>query len=107
MVHLWGPWRRLPYDFTNDYEIVMEGVKQDGHVLLYASDELKNNRNIAMEAVKQNGGALQFVSKELRNDYNIVMEASKNIVKNIALSNKEIDVFECYMYEPISVYSQN
>jgi hypothetical protein len=50
-------------------------VKQNGHALISASEELKNDREIVLAAVKQHGGALQCASAELQNDRGIVLAA--------------------------------
>ena len=55
----------------------MEAVKQSGHALAYASDELRIITTLAMDAVKQSGSALEFASVELKNNYDIVLEAVK------------------------------
>jgi hypothetical protein len=43
----------------NDKEIVIEAVRQNGHSLMYASEELRNDKEIVMEAFKKNGNSLQ------------------------------------------------
>ena len=50
---------------------LLEGVRQNGMDLQYASLELKNDPGIVLEAVRQNGMALQHASPELQNNYNI------------------------------------
>ena len=43
-----------PHELRGKSEVVLEAVRQDGDVLLYASEELKGCRDVVMEAVKQN-----------------------------------------------------
>ena len=62
-------------ELKNDRGVVMAAVKQGGDALQWASDELKNDRGVVMAAVKQDGGALQFASNELQNDRGVVMAA--------------------------------
>jgi hypothetical protein len=47
----------------NNYEIVMELVKNNGFTLRYASEELQNNYKIVMAVVKNDGFTLQCASK--------------------------------------------
>ena len=59
---------------TGRYEM-MAVVKQEGHALRFASDELKGDRDVVMAAVTQNGDALRSASAELKNDRAVVMAA--------------------------------
>jgi len=56
---------------------VMEAVKQNGYVLCYASEELRNDRDVVLEAIKQYGYALYYASEALRADREFVLEAVK------------------------------
>ena len=53
----------------------MEGVRENGDALRFASEELKRDREVAIEAVRLNGWALQFASVELKRDREVVIEA--------------------------------
>ena len=61
----------------NEYDVIIEAVKQNIHVLEYAKEELKKDRGFVLEAVKQNGFALQYADGELKKDREIVLEAVK------------------------------
>merc|ERR1719213_1170837 len=50
-------------------------VKQNGKVLVFASEELRKDKDVVMAAVKQNGKALVFAHESLKSDKEIVMEA--------------------------------
>ena len=63
-------------DWSN-FDFVLNKVKQDGIVLEFASERLKDNEEIVKEAVKQYGLALEYASEELQNNEEIVMEAVK------------------------------
>ena len=52
-------------------------VGENGGVLKFVSDELKNDREIVLKAVKKSFYALAFASEELKNDKEIVMETAK------------------------------
>jgi hypothetical protein len=62
--------------FQNDREVVMAAVKEIGTALLYASDDLKNDKDVVMAAVTQTGLALQF-APAFQNDKDVVMAAVK------------------------------
>jgi vacuolar-type H+-ATPase subunit H len=59
-------------ELKNDKEVVLEAVKQHGHSIYYASEELKNDKEVVLEAVKQNGSSLDYASEELKNDKEVV-----------------------------------
>jgi hypothetical protein len=50
-------------------------IERDGHVLQYASAELRKDREVVLAASKRNGYALQWASAELRNDREVVLAA--------------------------------
>ena len=83
-----------------NYDSIIEAVRNDWTLLEYAPDHIKNNPDIVLEAVRQNGstaikvaiqamgtnayevrfdsvGALQFASNERKEDRRIVLEAVK------------------------------
>ena len=47
---------------------VLAAVAQNGWVLEYASETLKNDRDVVLAAVAKNGLALQYASETLKND---------------------------------------
>jgi predicted methyltransferase len=52
--------------------VVIEAVKQNGVILFYASEELRNDKDVVIEAVKENGFALKYASEELQNDEELI-----------------------------------
>lgn len=56
----------------------MTAVKQNGEALIFASDELKNDKEVVMAAVKQNGEALKYASRRLKGDEDVI-----KIINNI------------------------
>lgn len=64
----------------NDYNFVMQKVKEFGGNLMYASKELRNNFNIVKEAVRENEEAFWYVSEELRNNEQIINEYSNHYI---------------------------
>lgn len=65
-------------DYVNDFDVVMEAVKQSWLALQFASENLKNNYNIVMEAVGQNWLSLKYSSKDLKNNYDLIISIVKN-----------------------------
>ena len=57
---------------SNNREYVLNTVKENGKLLEFASDTLKNDREIVYEAVKNNPEALEFASDTLKGDRQIV-----------------------------------
>lgn len=56
-----------------DKELVLEAVKQNGLVLVYASPDLKNDFDVVYQAVRNRGQSLNYASYELRNNELIVL----------------------------------
>ncbi len=52
-------------------------VSQDGLMLQFASEKLRDNCEVVLTAVRQNGRALEFASERLKNDFTIVNSAIK------------------------------
>jgi hypothetical protein len=46
---------------------------QNGFLIRYVSNELKNDREFVLAAVNRDGSALQYASDELKNDREIVL----------------------------------
>lgn len=64
----------------NDYNFVMQKVKEFGGNLMYASKELRNNFDIAKEAVRANEEAFWYASDELRNNEQIINEYNNHYI---------------------------
>ena len=62
-------------ELSDDKNVVLAAVQQNGLALNFASDELKNDKEIVLMAVKKYGIALQFASTELRKDKEVVLIA--------------------------------
>ena len=65
-------------NFTNDWGVVMAAVQQEGHALLFASQELRADREIVLAAVRNYGQALAYASKELQGDLEVAYAAIEN-----------------------------
>lgn len=79
--------RRL---FTDDKEVVLEAVKQDGGALLHASDRLRDDPEVVLEAYKAFGGndfAIFASSERLKR----LLDKDPNPIQTLeTLINKEI-----------------
>ncbi len=73
----------------NDKQSVLEHVKKGG-TLIFASEELKNDKDVVLEAVKNDGEALRFASKELQNDKDVVLEAVKQNWRALYSASEEL-----------------
>ena len=58
-----------------DPEVVLEAIKQNVHVLRYASEILRSNKQFILNAVEHKGLALLYASNNLRDDAEIVFKA--------------------------------
>ena len=58
--------------FNNDFEIVLAAVSNVGTVLMFASNELKDNKDRCMAAIKTNKVAINFVSPRLASDVELI-----------------------------------
>lgn len=83
----------------NDPEIVSHAVMQNGLSLQYASYKLKNNKSIVLKAVSQYSGALQYAGPKLKNDFEIKKAAVFNDPRHL---NNITPKFHIY-YRP-SIY---
>jgi hypothetical protein len=50
---------------TNNHDLVLESVQENGLDLKYANEKLRNNKEICLAAVKQNPKAIKFALMSL------------------------------------------
>ncbi|MBO5479444.1 MAG: DUF4116 domain-containing protein [Clostridia bacterium] len=80
-----------PIEITNmknnssNREYVLKTVKENGKLLEFADDNLKNDREIVFEAVKNNPESLEFASDNLKADREIVYESVSRVRLDILL----------------------
>eukprot|EP00913_Durusdinium_trenchii_P026429 g24795.t1 len=60
---------------TSFQDIVLAAARQDCNAVLFASEELQNDKDVVLTAVQQNGYALRFAPLKLKNDEDIVLAA--------------------------------
>jgi hypothetical protein len=79
-------------------------------LLEHSSNKLKNNFQIVMEAVKQNGNSIEYASNELKNNIQIENEAYKKIPPKLNLKMKFKNLkryIEFYSNDEISISTSN
>ncbi len=73
-------------DHPNNKDFVLNAVKQDGMLLQYANDLLKDDFEIVYEAVNQNVFSYEYASLRLQSDIVIKMFALNKIFLSKYLS---------------------
>ena len=58
-------------ELRDDYDVVLETVKNKGLIVKYASKRLRSDKTIAIEAIKNDKRAYDFIVPELRQDEEI------------------------------------
>ncbi len=66
-------------------EYVLKMVKENGKLLEFAQDDLKDDYEIAKEAVKNNPEALEFVSERLKGNRDLVYDSVSRIRMDVLL----------------------
>lgn len=94
---------RLHPEWNNDIDIILEAVKVDSKNILFASDDIRNNKHVcmlaiesfpfsllympdimkddeelALKAVKKEGGVLTYLSNKIKDNKTVVLAAIKN-----------------------------
>jgi hypothetical protein len=80
---------------------VLEGDKQHGLALNFASEALQADRDFVMEAVKHRGMALEFASEALRADREVAMEAVKQIGLALAFTSEALQADRDFVMEAV------
>eukprot|EP00928_Gymnodinium_smaydae_P089061 TRINITY_DN73064_c0_g1_i1.p1 TRINITY_DN73064_c0_g1~~TRINITY_DN73064_c0_g1_i1.p1 ORF type:complete len:302 (+),score=56.70 TRINITY_DN73064_c0_g1_i1:85-990(+) len=62
-------------DLRNDKEILMNAAKHDGHVIMYTSDETRKDKELVLQAVRTNGQVLRYSDLKLRKDKEVALAA--------------------------------
>ena len=74
----------------NDKDVVLKAVRNFGKALEFASLKLRDDEDVVLEAIKQNGEALKFASDRLKNDKDIVLTAIKNCGYALKFTSKRL-----------------
>jgi hypothetical protein len=64
--------------YSNDFDIVVAAVKQNGMALQFAHPTLKNDPKIATYAVKQNINSAQYIDPSLHYDESFIMDVLRS-----------------------------
>lgn len=84
-----------PIEITNmrenseNREYVIKAVKEDGKLLEFADEKLREDKEIVLEAVKNNPEALEFASETLKGDRDIVYESVSKVRMDILLCKRK------------------
>ena len=83
-------------DYTDDKEVVLAAVKNNGYALQFASPSMKEDKEVVMSAVRNDGSAIQFASGKLRFDHDVIKASFKNnmyaLFYHHVMNNKELVV---------------
>lgn len=86
----------------DDESIVIEAVKRDGWAIQFASDRLRNNKSIIQTAIEEdflnNGHLLKYASCELKDNYDIALQAAKKRVTAITFASRRIQAIMLKSY---------
>jgi hypothetical protein len=69
---------KIPVDFNEDLDIIVESVKRNGNCFLGVSKQIQQNYELACIAVSNNGLILENLSDEFRDDSDLVLKAVKS-----------------------------
>lgn len=61
---------------VDDFELLCN-LKQDGSLLAFETDDVKDNKKAVLAAVSENGIALQYASHRLKQDSEVILAAIK------------------------------
>jgi hypothetical protein len=70
-------------NLRNDYEIVLEAIRNDGDNLMFASDNLKNNSEIVLEAIQNKFKSICYASDDLKNNPDFILSALEQNSNNL------------------------
>eukprot|EP00971_Amphidinium_carterae_P008325 164232-Amphidinium_carterae.1 len=77
-------------EHKDDRDIIMAAVLQDGHALEKASVARRNDHDIVLAAVQQNGCALRWASEACRADRRIVLAAVEQEERALQFAAEEL-----------------
>jgi hypothetical protein len=96
-----------PDDLKSDREIILEALKKDGRVLEYLADTNKAKREIVLEAVKKYGRALEFAADDIKADREIVLEAIKNDGRALEFAADVMKANREIVLEAVKIYGRS
>ena len=92
-------------NILNDKEIFLQLIQRNnGHIIKFASKNLKNNKEFILKAIEFNGDAFKNASKQLKDDKEFVLiiaDYGVNIFKHVSkrLKNDKEVVLEALKYD--------
>ena len=73
---------------SENREYAIENVKQEGTLLEFASDELRDDKEVVLEAIHNNPEALEFASDRLKGDREVVYDSVRKLDGHIVMHKK-------------------
>jgi hypothetical protein len=64
-----------------DYDIALEYVKKDGHLIKFLNDKIKSNYNISIESIRNKLHVFEYISPLFRGNYKIIREFISSMLK--------------------------
>ena len=64
---------------SENREYVIENVKQEGALLEFASEKLRDDKEVVLEAIHNNPEALEFASDRLKGDREVVYDSVSKV----------------------------
>lgn len=79
-------------NLTNNKEFMLKAIKEDGFLINYASEELKNDTDLILGALEEtrNGEILKDVSEELRGNKEFMIKAVEQSFEGLKFASKEL-----------------
>ena len=95
-----GLFKRLPLKFTENYELVLKSVQNDGQILSVLNNSFKNNKKIVMAAINSYANSYQYASIELKMDLETILFALEKDIFN--KNHLPIEIKQIIYDDPIS-----
>lgn len=83
-------------DYTNDKEVVMAAVKNNGQALEFASPFMQEDKEVVLAAVRNDGSAIQFASASLQKDKDVLLASVKNNIYALSYNMTRI-----FLWQPL------
>jgi hypothetical protein len=95
--------------FKNDFDVVLEAVKEDGRALSYVSNRLKADEKICITAISNCAEALHYVDECFTSDIEFCLNAFKGDSKSCFLRNCDLNLRcdKSFVQMAIEAYPEN
>ena len=82
--------KKIPREYREDREIVLEALIMDGLLLEFVSEDLKNDDVIVKTALKSNPLALEFASNKFKDDEKLILDIILKCAEAIKFTSPRI-----------------